>query len=394
MLKYYFLLAFSSVPSNIHKKYESLVNIDVSDVQPLSIHEEFEAFLKKDVKYLSLLQKLRFIGVETSFLWYLAPQIVFSFDDLRSEWDLQFSINALMDGALRSLFSYDKKKLIYQIKQQQQEELLKFEEILLKVIRNITEIRSKYRALVYLHQELQRKINCEHILEDDPAEEILTLQEYIYDMAGELIQAEQHLQELIIKTNFTLSKNYIKNIFKIFHVLFNSLKSYRSNIHEIKIDTNNLVNNKYKFVLKSLRIPKKPPFYFKLPFGIKMNFNLTGLSRSWQLTLNPVEYIKSIVDDTYESRLLNLEQLENHEKWRRIINDRDNSDRVEENKYATNINALKILYTLLRNEKLIQVIKIKKFIKNSIDVIQKEEEMVAHMLYKALRSRIVLLNLK
>lgn len=359
----------------------------------------FMKYIENNQQYLENKLQLTSNKITNFFLWQIIPDVDIKNFDF-TEYNINFNISQILESLLNNIFPYELNKIIYQQKQLEKELILGFQEQLINLIKVIGSIRSKYRSFQYLLEEFQKKKHIFEILPENELETIYELENHLLQVSMELINLFNQLEEIIIKSNFILTQEHVKNIFYLYEEIFSHIKENTKNYKEIEdLNLEELkffIQNKYltekkRILLKKTSLPKNNNIFNKLPLSINLsiekffapNINKNFLSRfTFNLSLNGL--VNIIINYFFERKIFNVNKLNEDKKWINLKKNQEINNTNLENKHINMTHILNILNKILTNEELLSVVKMKKIINNHIEFINTQEEIITNTLSKIL----------
>lgn len=247
-----------------------------------------EQFMNTDDNILEIKNKIHIQLYQHHLCINFLPEIVWQ-NTISNSYNflLNWSISNLIDDAILRKFynSNQYKELTWQMESSIHESIWSFHKHLLNTIESITEIRSNYRLLQILLQELKKKKQHFHIsLEEEMMEnieEIYLLYEYIVNAINAILNAEEKLAFITIDTRGVINEKIIQNIHEFFNYLEKDhLHQNLQNIDIKRINMNKPTQFKYNFVIDSLPLQIKSGIDISNSFvNITLSFDISKIFR-------------------------------------------------------------------------------------------------------------------
>lgn len=416
----YFLLLFLGVYNANQLNYNNLILSKIDDYcNNLIINKEklnkenfllvndknifttyiFIKYIESNQQYLE--NKLQFTSnkITNFFLWQIIPDVDIKTFDF-TEYNINFNISQILESLFNNIFPYELNKIIYQQKELEKELILGFQEQLVNLIKVIGNIRSKYRSFQYLLEEFQKKKHIFEILPENELETVYELENHLLQVSMELINLFNELEETIIKSNFILTQEHVKNIFYLYEEIFSHIKENTKNYKQIEnLNLEELkffIQDKYltekkRILLKKPLLPKNNNIFNKLPISIRLSIEKIftsiinkNFSSNFTFSLSLSELVNIIIGYFFERKIFNINKLNEDKKWTNLKKNQELNNINLENKHINMTHILNILNKILTNEELLSVVKMKKIINNHIEFINTQEEIITNILIKIL----------
>lgn len=385
---------FNYCNSKILNQEQSNKQIVLSNIFHVDI---FMKYINNNSEYLEKKLETKLNKINKFFLWEIIPEIITINNDLGfNEHDytfiFKFNISNIIEGILNNIFPYELNKLLYDQKQLEKQLIIDFQDQLKNLIKIIGNIRSKYRIFQYLIKELNEKKEYFSFLPENELESTYELENNLLQTSAELMDLFGELDGLIIKSNFTLNNNHLDSLFFIYNMVHIHIKEKSQeykNIENISLEAyKNFVKKEFninkRIILKKPILPKNNNLFNKLPVDIRLSFNkyFEFKRENLEIVLSPGDLIKTFIDYFFRGKIHKVQNLIENNKWKSLKEQKKINIENITNKYDSLKIILKTLNTILNNEKLLSVIKIKKIIHNNIEYINTEEEIIGNILNK------------
>jgi hypothetical protein len=388
------------LPEKINNYCEKLIvnnnNLPIKNTINIFNPYLFKQYIENNQQYLENKLQIRFNKMNKFFLWEIIPDIRTS---NFSDYSFDFRISSLIESIINNIFPSKVNEIIYQQKQIEKQLILDFQSYLKSLIKIVGDIRSKYRNIEYLSGELEKKKDILELLPKDELEAVYEIENNLLNISIDLINLFSELEEIIIKSNLTITKEHIENLFNLYNEIFKNIKentdNYKNteylNMEKLKINIKDMIPNKKKIILKKPLLPSTKSFFSKLPVNIKLtitnNFyyprlinTITKDNFSFSLSVN--ELINNIINYFFEKKIYKIKLLDENNKWKNMKKNQELYINTLDKKYENLQKILLTLNTILKNEKLLSVVKVKKIINNHMEFINTEEEIIGNILTK------------
>ena len=353
----------------------------------------FNIYLKNNKEYINNKLKINLTKFNNFFLWEIIPDV--ATNDFKN-YQFTFNISEVVESLLNNIFPYELNKMIYEKKQLEKQLILDFQEQVKNLIKVVGSIRSKCRNFQYLIEEINKKKEIFHLLPEDELDAFYSLENYLLDISFEIISLFNQLDEAIIKSNFTLTQEYIDDLFTLYEEIFIHIKEKTQdyeiinylNMEEFKnIIKNDFLNTNKKILLKKPLLVKDYNIFHKLPIGIQLNidniFKLNEISKdNFSFTLSVSTLITEIINYIFNRKTQKITETDENNKWINLKKTKEINNNNLNNKHINLQKILENLNKLLKNEQLLSVVKVKKIIRNHMDYINTQDDIITNILIK------------
>lgn len=348
------------------------------------------------VKYIekdSDIQKIKF-SIKNEYLkqfilWSLLPTAKYDMDIIskmmgNNNIKFTWSLVAIFDSMVDLIFNDQVKNIIYNQKKKQNELILKFQNILKKLIENVKLFRTKARILVYLHKEIKRKYSNIEILTNDDIQNKYMIESLILKTSLELVNVFYEIHKIIIESNFILDDKHINYFFSIFNYLYTYIhKNIKSFDLKELLDMANSFNDTKKENIFFNKIKKSSNIgsIFKLSSFLEITVDN-------QLQFSIIGFLSKIIQNFlslfFNKKILNIEVKYDEQKWKDLIKQNELYKKDNEENIIFTKDKLMFVYELINKDNLLKTIKVKNMVENYVSFIETGEELVASILLNIL----------
>ena len=368
----------------------------------------YSVYVNKNEKSSEKILQIKANKYNNFFLWQIIPEI--ETDDFQ-QYKLYLNGSKLIEALFQNIFPYKTNKMIYEKKQLQKELIFDFQEQLKNLIKLIGNIRSKYRSYKYILEELLNKNNNRKILaSENELENLFLLENSLLELSIELTNLFGQLEDIIIKSNFTIHQSHIDDLFLLYNKIHIHIKKKTNdynnneyinieNLEELKKTIkNDYIKNKNKLVMRQPLLPKQnlfQNFFQKLPVTIKLSltkyfkFHMDKKEHTFILSIS--QLIQIIINYIFNKKIDENTILDENKQWNNLIKNQENNNKNLLEKYENTKKTLEVLKVILNNEELLSVIKLKKSIDYYKSFIDGEEEIISNILLQ-INSEIILIK--